>query len=90
MCGICPLVCVVPLKLSEQVEKVKVDPSGPLTVFKPPSPLLVLPPWFRNRKAYFTFSYKQNIVFSYFTLIKYSYVASIFFSETSKRCTLYK
>lgn len=44
MMGICPLVRVVPLKLKEQVEKVKTVPSDPLTEFKPPSPLLVRPP----------------------------------------------
>lgn len=47
---------VVPLKLKEHEENVKTVPSPPLTEVKPPSPLLVLPPRFRNRIAYFTFS----------------------------------
>lgn len=54
--GICPRVKVVPLKLKGHVEKVNVVLSEPLTKFKPPSPLLVLPPWFLSLKAYLTFS----------------------------------
>lgn len=57
---LCSLFCLrynnLPLKLNEQAEKVKDVPSGPLTIRKPPSPLLVRPPRFLSLMAYLTFS----------------------------------
>lgn len=47
----------IPLKLREQAVKVNVVPSAPLTTLKPPSPLLVRPPRFRNLIAYLIFSF---------------------------------
>jgi len=50
----------VPLKLKEQAVKVNVVPSAPLTMLKPPSPLLVRPPRFRNLIAYLMFSFMST------------------------------
>ena len=60
ICGICPLIWLLPLLLSEQAEKVNVVPSGHFTLFIPPSPFKVFGPWFFSRRVYFTPSCKQN------------------------------
>lgn len=49
-----------PLKLREQAVKVNVVPSAPLTMLRPPSPLLVRPPRFRNLIAYLIFSFMST------------------------------
>lgn len=61
---------MVPLKLMEHVEKVNVVLSEPLTAFRPPSPLFVLPPWFLRRIAYFTFSYLKKMQIHKDVLVK--------------------
>lgn len=55
---------LVPLLLREQAVKVKVVPSGHLTLLIPPSPLNVLcNPWLRSRSAYLTPSYcRQKLI----------------------------